>query len=119
MELLEKLKILNNHLITKNYQKVIEGCTKLLKENPNIPYALNLCGLALQASKNILASITYFQKAIDLEPNNVAAINNLANSFKSMTRLDAAEELYQKALKINPSYVHALNNYGNLKTTIR
>ena len=42
MELLEKLKILNNHLITKNYQKVIEGCTKLLKENPNIPYALNL-----------------------------------------------------------------------------
>ena len=34
MELLEKLKILNNHLITKNYQKVIEGCTKLLKENP-------------------------------------------------------------------------------------
>ncbi|MAV61930.1 MAG: hypothetical protein CMI80_00375 [Candidatus Pelagibacter sp.] len=115
MELLERLKILNNHLVTKNYTKVIEGCKKILKNNPNIPYALNLCGLALQGNKDILASITYFQKAIDIEPNNVAAINNLANSFKAMTRLDAAEELYLKALKINPNYVHALNNYGNLK----
>jgi len=115
MELLDRLKILNNHLIAKNYKQVIEGCKKLLKDNPNVPYALNLCGLALQANKNILASINYFQKAIDIEPNNAAAINNLANSFKSMTRLDAAEELYLKALKINPNYVHALNNYGNLK----
>ena len=115
MELLERLKILNNHLVTKNYTKVIEGCMKILKKNPNIPYALNLCGLALQGNKDILGSISYFQKAIDIEPNNVAAINNLANSFKSMTRLDAAEELYLKALKINPNYVHALNNYGNLK----
>ena len=115
MELLERLRVLNNHLIAKNYQKVIEGCSKILKKNPNIPYALNLCGLAFQGSKNILASINYFQKAIDIEPNNVAAINNLANSFKSMTRLDAAEELYLKALKIDSNYIHALNNYGNLK----
>ena len=34
----------------------------MLKENPNIPYALNLCGLALQASKNILASIVFNDK---------------------------------------------------------
>ena len=57
MELLEKLETLNNHLIAKNYKKVIDGCNKILKKNPNIPYVLNLCGLALQGTNNILASM--------------------------------------------------------------
>jgi len=36
MELLEKLETLNNHLAVKNYKKVIDGCNKILKKNPNI-----------------------------------------------------------------------------------
>ena len=32
MELLEKLQTLNNHLVAKNYKKVIEGCNKILKK---------------------------------------------------------------------------------------
>ena len=118
MELIERLKILNNHLVAKNYQKVIDGCIKVLKSNPEIPYALNLCGLALQGSGNVLASISYFKKAIELEPNNIAATNNLANSYKATSRMDVAEKLYLKALKINPKYIQALNNYGNLKQQI-
>jgi hypothetical protein len=118
MKLIERLKILNNHLVAKNYQKVIDGCIKVLKSNPEIPYALNLCGLALQGSGNVLASISYFKKAIELEPNNIAATNNLANSYKATSRMDVAEKLYLKALKINPKYIQALNNYGNLKQQI-
>ena len=68
MELLEKLETLNNHLMAKNYKKVIDGCNQILKKNPNIPYVLNLCGLALQGSKNTLASINYF--------NNLAPMND-------------------------------------------
>ena len=30
MELLEKLETLNNHLIAKNYKKVIDGCNQIL-----------------------------------------------------------------------------------------
>jgi len=118
MELLEKLETLNNHLIAKNYKKVIEGCNKILKKNPNIPYALNLCGLALQGSKNTLASINFFNKAIEVEPENIAAMNNLANSYKALSKFDIAEKLYLKILKINPKYIKALNNYGNLKQQI-
>ena len=118
MNLLERLKILNNYLAVKNYKKVIEGCNKILKTNPNNSYVLNLLGLALQGSNNILGSIQYFNQAIHFEMNNVAAINNLANSYKSLTKLDIAEELYLKVLKINPKYIHALNNYGNLKLQI-
>jgi len=118
MELLERLKILNNHLLGKNYNKVIEGCNKVLKTNPNIPYALNLCGLALQGKKNFLLSINFFTRAINIEPKNIAAINNLANSYKYLTKIDLAEKLYLKALAIKPNYIQALNNYGNLKQQI-
>ena len=118
MELLEKLQTLNNHLLARNYKKVIDGCNKILKKNPNIPYALNLCGLALQGCNNILASINCFNKAIEVEPNNIAAINNLANSYKALSKFDIAEKLYLKTLKINPKYIKALNNYANLKQQI-
>ena len=118
MELLERLKILNNHLLGKNYNKVIEGCNKILKTNPNIPYALNLCGLALQGKNDFVASTNFFTRAINLEPKNIAAINNLANSYKYLTKIDLAEKLYLKALALNPNYIQALNNYGNLKQQI-
>ena len=118
MELLEKIKTLNNHLIAKNYKKVIDGCNKILKKNPNISYVLNLCGLALQGSGNTLASINYFNKAIEFEPNNTAAVNNLANSYKALSKFDIAEKLYLKTLKINPKYIKALHNYANLKQQI-
>ena len=118
MELFEKLQTLNNHLVAKNYKKVIDGCNKILKKNPNIPYVLNLCGLALQGSKKTLASINFFNKAIEFEPENIAAMNNLANSYKALSKFDIAEKLYLKILKINPKYIKALNNYGNLKQQI-
>ena len=118
MELLEKLQTLNNHLVAKNYKKVIDGCNKILKKNPNIPYVLNLCGLALQGTNNILASMNCFNKAIEFEPENIAAMNNLANSYKALSKFDAAEKLYLKILKINPKYIKAFNNYGNLKQQI-
>jgi len=72
----------------------------------------------LQGSKNTLASINFFNKAIEVEPNNIAAINNLANSYKALSKFDIAEKLYLKILKINPKYIKALNNYGNLKQQI-
>jgi tetratricopeptide (TPR) repeat protein len=118
MELLERLKILNNHLLGKNYNKVIEGCNKILKVNPNIPYALNLYGLALQGKNNFLASTNFFTRAINIEPKNIAAINNLANSYKYIGKIDLAEKLYLQALALNPNYTQGLNNYGNLKQQI-
>ena len=118
MELIERIKILNNQLSVKNYKKVIEGCGRILKNDPNNSHVLNLCGLALQGSNSILASINCFKRAIECQKDNLSAINNLANSYKGILKFDFAEKLYLKALKIKPEYVHALNNYGNLKQQI-
>ncbi|MDC6469699.1 sulfotransferase [Candidatus Pelagibacter sp. Uisw_099_02] len=115
MDLIEKIKVLQNHLAVGNLKNVIEGCSKILKKTPNNAFVLNLCGLAFQKNRQIKLSVKYFIGALDQEPNNIAAINNLANSYKALGRIELAEKLYKKAIDLNPGYINALNNYGNLK----
>ena len=118
MNVIERLHILKNNLAIKNYTRVIEGCNKVLKAEPNNFFAHNLCGLAFQGKGNFQSSINCFNRAIDLKMNNFPAMNNLANSLKALSRMDAAEAMYLKALKVNAKYINALNNYGNLKQQI-
>ena len=118
MNLVDRIKILNNHLQAQNFNHVIEGCIKLLKKNPEVGYIYNLAGLAYQGKKQISKSIESFKQALSLEKNNFAAMNNLANSYKSVGKIDLSEDLYLRALSIKPNYVQSLNNYGNLKQQI-
>ena len=115
MDLVEKIKILHNHLTVKNFPKVIEGAQKILKKNPNNPYVLNLAGMAHQGLYQHKVSIKCFQDSLRLDPNNIAAMNNLANSYKALGKLEYASEFYEKTLKINPNYINGLNNFANLK----
>ena len=70
MDVIERLKILKNNLDIKNYIKVIEGCNKVLKTDPNNFFAHNLCGLAFQGNGKFQASLNCFNRAIDLKMNN-------------------------------------------------
>ena len=115
MNLIEKVKIVQNHLSLKNYSIAIEGAKKILKKFPNNSYVHNLCGLALQGKGDHTNSINYFAKAIFYEQNNIAAMNNLATSFKNISEYERAEKLYKDILRINPNYVQAIHNYANLK----
>ena len=118
MDLVEKIKSLKNHLNAKNFKKVIEGSTKLLKKLPKNDYLLNLTGMAYQGLSQHKNSIRYFREALKHAPNNTAAMNNYANSLKAVGKLETSQELYEKILKLNPSYINAYNNYANLKTVI-
>tara|TARA_Y100001970_G_scaffold168574_1_gene206132 strand:- start:700 stop:2286 length:1587 start_codon:yes stop_codon:yes gene_type:complete len=118
MDLLEKIKILKNHLNAKNYKKVIEGSSKLLKKIPKNDYLLNLTGMAYQGMSQHKNSIKFFSEALRHAPNNIAAMNNYANALKAVGNLEKSKNLYEKILKINPNYINAYNNYANLKTLI-
>ena len=118
MDLLEKIKILNNHLSAKNFKKVIDGSKILLNKIPHNDYLLNLTGMAYQGLSQHQNSIKFFNQALTVAPNNIAAMNNLANSYKAIGKLEDAKDLYEKILKMNPNYINAYNNYANLKTLI-
>ena len=118
MDLVEKIKILKNHLNVKNFKKVIEGSTKLLKKVPKNDYLLNITGMAYQGLSQHSNSIRYFREALKHSPKNTAVMNNYANSLKAVGKLEASQELYVKILKLNPNYINVYNNFANLKTVI-
>ena len=118
MDLLEKIKILKNHLNAKNFKKVIEGANKLLKKIPDNDYLLNLTGMAYQGISQHDNAIIFFRKALKQVPTNMAAMNNLANSLKALGKLEDSKDLYEKIIRINPNYINAYNNYANLKSLV-
>ena len=116
MDLVEKVRILNNHLRAKNFNKVIDGGQNILKKIPNNDYVLNLIGMAYQGRSMHNRAINYFEEALKHNPGNIAAMNNHANSLKAVGKFEKSKKIYEKILKINPKYINAYNNYANLKT---
>ncbi len=117
MNLVEKIKILNNHLKIKNFNRVIEDGKNILKKIPKNDYLLNLIGMAYQGKSQYSNSIKFFEESLKQNPNNIAAMNNYANSLKALGKLEQSKDLYEKILTINPNYIRAYNNYANLKTS--
>ncbi len=118
MNLIEEIKKVHNHIKARKHKEALEKCIKLLKKFPNNSYLFNLAGLTCQQNQNIKASVSYFQRSIELDDKNLSAKNNLANSLKVMGKFDISEKLYLEVLDKNPNYVKCLNNLGNLKQQI-
>ena len=115
MDLVEKIKVLQNYLYIGKFKKVIEGCKVLQKKIPENSFILNLTGMAYQGLGQHINAITFFRESLRVDINNIAAMNNLANSLKALGKLDESKEIYEKILQINPSYINGLNNFANLK----
>jgi tetratricopeptide (TPR) repeat protein len=115
MDLVEKIKVLQNYLYIGKFKKVIEGCKVLQKKIPENSFILNLTGMAYQGLGQHINAITFFRESLRVDINNIAAMNNLANSLKALGKLDESREIYEKILQINPSYINGLNNFANLK----
>ena len=115
MNLVDKLKIIQNYLFAGNYQKVLENSQIILKKIPNNSFLLNLIGMAYQGLFQYQKSVLFFRDAIRNEKNNKAAMNNLANSLKAIGEYEESEQLYEKILKLDPEYINAYNNFANLK----
>ena len=118
MDLVEKIKVLQNYLHIGKFKKVIEGCNILKKKIPENSFILNLTGMAYQGLGQHINAIIFFRESLRVDINNIAAMNNLANSLKAIGKLDESREIYEKILKIDPSYINALNNFANLKTLL-
>ena len=117
MDLIKKVKALDNYLQVKNFNKVLEEGKKILRKIPKNDYVLNLIGMAYQGKSQYLNSIKFFDESIKQNPNNIAAMNNCANSLKALGDFESSKYLYEKILDRNPNYIRAYNNFANLKTS--
>ena len=115
MNLVEKIKILQNYFAIKDYDSVIDNAKIVLKKFPDNSFVYNLCGLAFQGKGDNINSINHFEKSIFYDQNNFVAMNNLATSFKKVGEYGRAENLYKNLLNINPNYIQGIHNYANLK----
>jgi tetratricopeptide (TPR) repeat protein len=119
MDLKEKIAKIHNLIRVNKFTQAITNCNKLIKQNPNISYLYNLCGLAHQGNKQIPKSIENFNLALHHDPENMAAMNNMANSYKSLNQNAKAEEIYKTILKKDPNNIKCLNNFANLMKKLR
>ena len=100
MNLVEKIKIIQNYFSIKDYDAVISLSKTVLKKFPNNSFVYNICGLALQGKGDHIGSIGYFEKSIFYDQDNFVAMNNLATSFKKVTEYGRAENLYKNGFYI-------------------
>jgi len=119
MDIREKIAIIHNLMRVKKFTQAIANCHKLIKENPNVSYLYNLCGMAFQGNKQIPKSIESFNLALHHDPENIAAMNNIANSYKSLNQNVKAEEIYKRILEKDPNNIKCLNNFANLMKKLR
>ncbi|MDC1045183.1 sulfotransferase [Candidatus Pelagibacter sp.] len=119
MDIREKIAIIHNLMRVKKFTHAIANCQKLIKENPNVSYLYNLCGMAFQGNKQIPKSIENFNLALHHDPENIAAMNNIANSYKSLNQNRKAEEIYKRILEKDPNNIKCLNNFANLMKKLR
>ena len=98
IEIIDKIRKL---FILQNYNEVIKVCKNSIKVYPNEGILYNFAGVSYQALKNFPISITYLNKAVNIDPQNISYLNNLANSYTSLRRYESAENIYKQALSID------------------
>jgi tetratricopeptide (TPR) repeat protein len=69
-------------------------------------------GNKLLDKNEVQASLSKFQKAIDLQRNKASAWKGRGDALYTLGRYSGALEAYQKAIAINPNNLKTLNNQG-------
>lgn len=88
-----------------------------IRKAPESPEGYIVMGCFLiDRKKDYLGSITYFEKAIELDPTQAAMYTNIANSYAKLGNMNKADEYYSKARDYN---VEAAEWYYNKSVTLR
>ena len=106
----KKLKIALKEFKRNNFSKAEKLYSECLSIDPNLPEVHNLLGNIKLNSGNIITSINYFKKAIELNPNFSGAFCNLGLAYKKLKNNELALENYYKAINLNPKNFKALFN---------
>ena len=87
-----------------------------LKTAPDSPRMNNMMGLEMRAQNRTEETLTYFEKAVQLNPKHVPALVNLGTEYRNVNRLPEAAAVLEQALAIDPN---TLATYVNLMSVYR
>ena len=95
----------------KNYQQVIEDCTKAVQfNNPRLIDAYNNRGEAYRKSGDYKQAIADYNKALEINSQYVKAYNNRGIAYRNLGNYEQAFADYAKAIKLDPNYPFAYYN---------
>ena len=91
-----------------------ESCYReVLKLQPNHFDALQLLGTLFAQKKDSAQSLTYFDKAIEINPLNASVFNNRGIVLMDLKEPRLAVESYNKAIELKSDYPEVHSNKGN------
>jgi protein O-GlcNAc transferase len=103
----------------KQFNQVLQGASKLVKESPTNFTAWALLGSSYLSKKDFENAVYAFSKACMLQPNNPQCLNNFGVALLENQDLEKAVEAFSAALSAEPNFISALYNLAKTKRALR
>lgn len=88
------------HGMRRDYDQVIQDCSKAIKIDPAYAYAYHNRGVAYDAKADFAQAIRDFARAIEIKPDYAMAYNSRGTSYYKMQDYDRALRDYTKAIEL-------------------
>ncbi len=108
--------LVKHYLSNKQNQTALDLATQSVKSNPDNLEALNLLGSTQMAVGDKAASVSTFERMVQLAPQSPDALLNLALAQVSASQLNGARTNLQRAIRIKPDLIRA--QYGLMQLEI-
>jgi tetratricopeptide (TPR) repeat protein len=96
----------------RNFDDVIEACTKILENDPKNTSALNNIGYSLLQQRKYKEAIEHFTKAIDIDPHWDYPYNNRGYCKLQLDDLENAFLDLHHSFEMNPDNAYSWRNMG-------
>jgi len=95
-------------------QQALLSVEKVLKKNPQNPFAHSLKGLAHSRLENNGEAIVAFERALKLKPQSPVALVGLGDVYARLEKWPQAREYYEKAVGLDPFDLEAHKRMGEM-----
>lgn len=113
-ELAQDLKKAVDLLQEDAVQQALALVEKILKKNPQLPFAHSIKGLAHSRLENNGEAIVSFERALELRPKSPVALVGLGDVYARLEKWPQAREYYEKAVGLDPFDLEAHQRMGEM-----
>jgi tetratricopeptide (TPR) repeat protein len=113
-ELAQDLKRAVDLLQEDAVQQALLLVEKILKKNPQLPFAHSIKGLAHSRLESNGEAIVSFERALEMKPESPVALVGLGDVYARLEKWQLARECYEKAIGLDPFDLEAHQRMGEM-----